>query len=108
MTLTSTDNPEDALMALCEYTKNPIVKTGKNGCLAKINGKIVHFPALDVKTVDTTGAGDNFLTGLVFGICNAMPYEKCIELANIAGSLSTTAIGCFSAKYDLNDYLEKR
>lgn len=108
MALTDTDNAEDALLALCEYTKNPIVKTGKNGCIAIINGKIVQFPTLDVKTVDTTGAGDNFLTGLVFGMCHGLPYEKCIELANIAGSLSTTRAGCYAAKYDLNDYLEKR
>lgn len=108
MALTDTNNAEDALRVLLDYTRNPIVKTGKNGCIAKIHGDIVHFPAPAVKSLDTTGAGDNFLTGLTFGICHRMSLERCVELANIAGALSTTANGCFAARYDLNDYLEKR
>lgn len=108
MALTQTDNAKDALLELCACTKNPIVKTGKNGCIAKINGEIIHFPPFSAKTVDTTGAGDNFLTGLTFGICHRLSLEKCIELANIAGALSTTAHGCFAAEYNLNDYIEKR
>lgn len=108
MALTDTNNAEDALRVLSNYTRNPIVKLGKNGCIAKIHGEIMHFPAFDVKAVDTTGAGDNFLTGLTFGICHRLPLEKCVQLANTAGALSTAANGCFAAEYDLNDYLEKR
>ena len=105
MALTDTENAKDALKSLTEYTKNPIVKTGKNGCIAFIDNKIVNFPAPKVKCVDTTGAGDNFLAGLIFGIYRNLPIEKCVELANIAGTLSVTEKGCYSAKYDLNNYL---
>lgn len=107
MALTDTDNAEDALSVLSEYTKNPIVKTGKDGCIAKINDEIIHFPTLKTEAVDTTGAGDNFLAGLTFGIYHNLPVEKCIALANIAGALSTTAYGCYNAQYDLNDYLKR-
>ncbi len=105
MALTNTATPTEALKAMSYHTKNPIVKTGKNGCLAIINSEIVNFPAPNVDCVDTTGAGDNFLAGLTFGLYRELPKEKCIELANIAGALSVTKKGCYSAKYDLNKYL---
>lgn len=105
MALTKTDSARDALLALCSCTENPIVKTGANGCLAKIDGEVVHIPAMSVNAADTTGAGDNFLSGLVFGICKKLPMKKCIELANTAGALSVAAPGCFNAQYDLNEYL---
>lgn len=106
MALTETQTAEEALRALSEYTKNPIVKVGKNGCIAKIGGEIMSFPTIKANTVDTTGAGDNFLTGLCYGIYHKLPLEQCIRLANIAGALSTEACGCFEARYDLNDWRE--
>lgn len=105
MALTGTDTAEDALNVLAEYTRCPIVKVGKRGCIAKLGGEIKAFPALPAKTVDTTGAGDNFLTGLCFGVYHGLPAEECIRLANIAGARSTEASGCFTAEYDLNDYI---
>lgn len=105
MYLTETETPEEALSALKKYTRCPIVKTGKSGCIAKLDGELKRFPAIPADTVDTTGAGDNFLCGLAFGIYHGQSAEKCIELANIAGSLSTEGCGCFAAQYDLNKYL---
>lgn len=107
MALTGTDTAEDALTALSEYTKCPIVKVGKRGCIAKLGGEIKSFPAYPAKTVDTTGAGDNFLTGLAFGICHGFSAERCIRLANFAGAKSTEAHGCYAAEYDLNKYSEE-
>lgn len=105
MALTDTDTPQQALLALCEHTACPIVKTGKDGCIARIGGEIKAFPAARADTVDTTGAGDNFLAGLAFGVYHGLSRERCIEFANLAGSRSTEGIGCFAAEYDLNKYL---
>lgn len=105
MTLTKTTTPEDALMCLVNYTNQPIVKLGKNGCCTKIGRNVRYFIAPNVKCVDTTGAGDNFLAGLVFGMYKGKNIEECIKLANIAGALSTTEYGCYGAHYDLNDNL---
>lgn len=103
MFLTDTETPEEALVKLSEYTKNPIVKTGADGCIAIIGGEIKLFPTAAVKTVDTTGAGDNFLAGLAFGVYKNLPAEQCIRLANFAGARSTEGRGCYAADYDLNE-----
>lgn len=106
MFLTETTSPNDAILSLKEITSQPIVKLGKDGCLAIINGEIVHIPSFKSGlAVDSTGAGDNFLAGLIFGLYQSLPITKCIELANIAGSISTTKRGCFGAKYDLNEFI---
>lgn len=44
MLLTGTDSPQAALDALCNYTAQPIVKVGKDGCITRIHGKTEHFP----------------------------------------------------------------
>lgn len=106
MLLTGTDSPQAALDALCNYTAQPIVKVGKDGCITRIHGKTEHFPAGEATPVDKTGAGDNFLAGLVFGVYHGCSVAECIQLANIAGGKSTETFGCYDAPYDLRTELK--
>ena len=48
-----------------------------------------------VVAVDTTGAGDNFITGVVYGMIHDLPLEKCLRLGNVFAGKSITAVGCF-------------
>ncbi len=106
MLLTGTDSPQAALDALCNYTAQPIVKVGKDGCITRIHGKTEHFPAGEATPVDKTGAGDNFLAGLVFGVYHGCSVAECIQLANISGGKSTETFGCYDAPYDLRTELK--
>ena len=91
---------------MCNYTAQPIVKVGKDGCITRIHGKTEHFPAGEATPVDKTGAGDNFLAGLVFGVYHGCSVAECIQLANIAGGKSTETFGCYDAPYDLRTELK--
>jgi sugar/nucleoside kinase (ribokinase family) len=44
-----------------------VVTIGKDGAFAGANGQIVHEKALNRHVVDTTGAGDNFAAGFLYG-----------------------------------------
>ena len=104
--LTGKADPFAALDELSTTFERAVVKLDKGGSAGKENGRTVVVKEIDeFRCVDATGAGDNFLAGLVFGMYRKLPVGECIRLANIAGALSTEAHGCFSAKYDLNDYL---
>jgi len=69
--------PEDALEKLSEECKIAIVKTGKKGSLIKRGKEIIKIEALPVDCKDTTGAGDLYASGFLFGYANELPLDKC-------------------------------
>ena len=56
-----------------------------------------HFPQLEVKAVDTTGAGDAFNGALAAFIAEGKDLEEAILLANIVGALTCTKAGAQEA-----------
>lgn len=98
MYITGTDTPEDALRRLADYVACPIVKMGKQGCISLKNGDIVRVGAVEhLIPVDTTGAGDNFMAGFIFGMYHDWDLVKCMQMANVMGGYSTVEMGCFKA-----------
>ena len=84
---------------LGEYIATPFIKLGMNGVIAKIDGQYIRVPGLDVfNSIDPTGAGDNFLAGLIYGIYLKMSFIDCLKIANIVGGLSTEVIGCYRSE----------
>lgn len=105
--LCGTDDFIACLDILKQFTKTPIIKLGVNGCLVKIDNQYIHVPkAADFKTIDPTGAGDNFLTGLIYGIINDEKLIDCVKYGNILGGLSTEVLGCYRSDINVS-MLEK-
>lgn len=98
--LTGQSDPVKMLEALERYVTVPIVKLGAQGCVYKKAGTVYHVPALSFKTIDPTGAGDNFLTGLIYGLMKELPLADCLQYGNILGGLCTEVLGCF--RWDLS------
>jgi sugar/nucleoside kinase (ribokinase family) len=69
------------------------VKLGGRGSAALMNGEIVFCSSPEVKSVDTTGAGDCFDAGFLYAWMNGEPPAVCLQMANICGALSTEAFG---------------
>lgn len=93
-----TDDLEEALRFLAKYTRNPVITLGKSGCAYLKDGRMVILPANDeLVAVDTTGAGDNFLTGVIYGLIRDLPLECSLKLGNLFAGRSTTGVGCFGA-----------
>ncbi len=69
-----------------------------------------HIPAA-VKAVDTTGAGDSFAAGLIFGLLQAKaPQAEAMQIASACGALATTFVephGNFSAE-ELQQFMHTR
>lgn len=43
--------------------------------------------------MDTTGAGDSFNAGFVYGFLRGLPMEDCLKCGNGCGALSVTKLG---------------
>lgn len=102
--IAGTDDLETALRFLAKYTPHPVITMGKGGCAYLKDGEMVIIPAHgDSVAVDTTGAGDNFLTGVVYGLIHDCSLEESLELGNLFAGISTTGVGCFGASVTRED-----
>jgi sulfofructose kinase len=66
---------------------------GEEGVLAW-DGKQFHYAsAFCVQTVDTTGAGDIFHAGFIYGLLQGWPLQRQLDFACAAAALNCTTIG---------------
>ena len=94
--------------ALEKMVKNgPLVavKLGPKGGLARRGDEIVQVSSIPVDVVDTTGAGDSFDAGFIYGYLAGWGLEKSLRLACVCGSLSTRAAGGIMAQATLAEAL---
>lgn len=86
----------DTLMERCP-ARLVLVTQGKEGVIAWHQGTVKHYPATPVECVDTTGAGDAFVAGLLYGLAAGQDLTPVIALAQRCGALATTAKGAMTA-----------
>ena len=81
------------------------LKLGADGCYVAGAGFEGFAPAPAVETVDSTGAGDAFAAGFLYGHLAGWPLERTAAFANAAGALATTAVGATEGLVGLEDAL---
>jgi sugar/nucleoside kinase (ribokinase family) len=64
----------DYLSSLCDIV---IIKVGKDGSLIKSGEEIINIGTIPVQCIDTTGAGDLYASGFLYGYANGLPLDKC-------------------------------
>src|SRR5699024_1349180 len=83
-----------------------IVTMGANGCYVHTRAGDAHVPAMHVKAMDTTGAGDAFMSGILYSISIAdaevdklriKDVAKMAEFASISGALAASTKGAMTA-----------
>ena len=105
--ITGADNEKDAAYALKKYFDKVVVKVDADGCIG-IDGDDYFFcPSIEeFKNVDSTGAGDAFLAGFMYGLFYDYPLKDCIEYGNITGGKAVTAVGALSGHVTEKELLE--
>ncbi|MCR5575624.1 MAG: carbohydrate kinase family protein [Oscillospiraceae bacterium] len=86
--------------------KSVIVKLGARGCYYKDRDLSLRLPALPVRAVDATGAGDNFVAGFVCERLRGADIETALRFANACGALCATAVGASTALKSREQVLE--
>lgn len=66
---------------------------GEEGVLAWNGNQFLHAAAYRVPVVDTTGAGDIFHAGFIYGLIQGWPLQRQLDFACAAAALNCTATG---------------
>jgi sugar/nucleoside kinase (ribokinase family) len=90
-------DPENALCEISKKCEIAVVKIGKNGSLVRKDKENFNIGVIDVKSRDTTGAGDLYASGFLYGLIHGFPLDECGKIGAI---LSGKVIEVFGAKMD--------
>jgi len=107
LTITGETDYEKAAKRLAVYTGRAIVKLDHGGAYLYEKGKGVIIPTVPAERKDSTGAGDAFLAGFVYGMVKGYDAETYIKCGNVAGANCVSGYGCLSAKLDASDMAER-
>jgi sugar/nucleoside kinase (ribokinase family) len=90
-----------ALAALGDTVPTVVVKLGARGARALHAGQFVDTSAIEIAAIDTTGAGDSFDAGFVYGHLAGWTVAESLRMACVCGALSTRAVGGTAAQATL-------
>lgn len=95
--MTECESVPDQIKALSKSVDHIALTTGKKGSKIYQNGEITDIQSFEVEAVDTTGAGDAYAAGYLFGITNNYNNKKAGTLASYCAA---KIVGQLGPRYD--------
>lgn len=116
--ITDERNIEEGIHSLSKFDIPLIFVTlGAKGCIVSFANRSIQVPSMKVVPVDTTGAGDAFVSGALYGLSQSMKNLRSLNetevfeitrFANISGALATKEKGAMSALPGLDYIIRNR
>lgn len=72
--------PEEALLVLSDWCERAVVKIGKKGSLLLVDGEVQLIDAIKADAIDTSGAGDLYASGFMYGLSKGLSAVKCGQI----------------------------
>ena len=94
------DAKQCATTLLASGIRGVIITLGSNGSLLAAGNDMTHVPAFNVRSVDSTGAGDAFIGSFATFLGEGQPELEAVKRANLYAGLSTTGVGTQKSFYD--------
>ena len=86
--------PHEALEEIASKCSIAVVKTGKEGSLVKKGTEVIQLLSCPVDNVlDTTGAGDFYAAGFMYGLTCGYSLEKCVQISTILATAVIQEVG---------------
>ena len=86
--------PINALQYISEMCDLAVVKIGTKGALIKHKGEVIHIGIMAAaKRVDTTGAGDFYAAGFMYGMCEGLSLRQCGTIGAITAGKVIEVVG---------------
>ncbi len=91
---TGISDRERALVELQKHTAGFVCATlGREGAMALVEGNIIYAGGFNVTAIDTTGAGDVFHAGFIYGLLRNWDAREILRFANAAAALKCRELG---------------
>jgi sugar/nucleoside kinase (ribokinase family) len=91
---TGISDREKAFLELQKHTSGFLCTTlGHEGAVALVKGELIYVKGFEVKAVDTTGAGDVFHAGFVYGLLQNWEVIEILKFANAVAALKCRDLG---------------
>lgn len=94
---------EELLKRLSAYAETVVLKLGAEGALIYSGSEQIRIGAEPCCAIDTTGAGDLWQAGFLFGYLNGLPLETCGKFASAAAARAIATLGACLSEKDLNE-----
>ncbi|RUA24487.1 MAG: adenosine kinase [Bacteroidetes bacterium] len=85
--------PEEALHAIAEVAEYAIVKIGSKGSMVKHQGKVYTAGVIEANSIDTTGAGDLYASGFLYGLHKGVSLDEAARIGSITAGNVIEVIG---------------
>ncbi len=85
--------PREALDAIAEMTEIAVVKIGSKGSMVKSEGQVYNAGVIKATSIDTTGAGDLYASGFIYGLTKGLSLDRCAEIGSITSGNIIEVIG---------------
>lgn len=96
--LSNASTIDDALVFFQSFSNATFLITlGSDGTLVSSPKGIIRVPSIPIKQVDSTGAGDAFVSGFIYALTQEMNLQDAITFANKSGALTATRFGAIAA-----------
>ena len=97
--LTGKEEPEEIADVFLECGAGcAVIKNGEKGCYLKNEEEAFAIPGFSVECVDTTGAGDSFCAGFLYGLSEEKDLYTCGLYGNACGALAVRQVGACREK----------
>ena len=91
--LTGEDDPIKAAAKIHEHAENVCLTLGANGSIVMHGGETIPIEGVSVDAIDTTGAGDMYAGGILYGITNGLSWRQSGHLASQASARVVAQMG---------------
>jgi len=91
--LTGETDPIACAKAMHEHCENVAMTLGKNGSIIMHGGEVFPIEGVSVQAIDTTGAGDMYAAGVLFGITNNLSWQQAGHIASHAAARVVAQLG---------------
>ncbi|MDR2184985.1 MAG: carbohydrate kinase family protein [Treponema sp.] len=104
LNVTGKSSAEEAAAELAGLCRIAVIKRGSLGAYCVSNGRVWQTASYDdVPVVDTTGAGDSFNAGFIYGFVRGLPPERCLEYGNACGNICVGVTGGANADLGIDN-----